>query len=100
MNVDKAEREKHKSKEFEKDKSASPRRTNGAKISEESVTVPPRVFPIIPGKCRTSNKGYYGPIKEKNHLGTNKETHKALATYITTTKNDTTDIPTNSNSHK
>ena len=99
MYVDKAEREKLKSNKFEKNKNKSEEDESGQnkrRISEGAHTS----VPDNQGKRRTSSKGCYGPIKETTRREPNKETKKALATYITATNNNNTDSPTNSNTHK
>ena len=80
-------------RDFEKDQSKSKEDESGQnkrRIQDGASTS----VPAHPGRCQTSNKGCYGPIKETTRLRPNKETQKALVSSITTTENDTTDIPT------
>ena len=84
MEVDKKEREKRKSTEFEKRETMS-ETMNQAKTNVGQVKAPRRVSPPILGKRRTSSKGCYGKINYPNRNDPNNENPKAFSTHDTTT---------------
>ena len=99
MEVDKKEREKRKSTEFEKrettsedDESSQNKRRSG-EGSKKSV-------PADPGKRRTSSKGCYGKINYPNRNDPSTETPKAFPTHDTTTENKPASSPTTNNTNK